>query len=386
MSSDTYSASSHHSGSTSHHPKNLNRPGSSRSVAQTPDFLPFSNITPQDFSGFPPPMDDIPQSPQVSTHSNAVSNFTSHPSVVYIDESILHHTTHLSLPRRTYPSMGVVRTTRLTRSHRHATRGIIGIGCSFKQGEFSLCPPHCMRLFFHYMCLFFYYMRQTYVKTLTDTAAYKSRNTQDSLVQPIYEGMATLTAGMKRLSDLAAGMERLSDEVQECRTMLQSNASSTGSVPSLLPQLNKDNYRTKHWAREEHLEHRKNGRESGKGPILSEFMEDGQGNPIPEPVRKDARLMARGYFDKLLRDHQQPETWGAMPLDNRHELFNLLETHFEWLRYCDGHWKVDKLCQNVYSPWHSNVQEQCAKAAEAATPAVDENDQDEVHEVSHTRT
>ena len=93
--------------------------------------------------------------------------------------------------------------------------------------------------------------------------------------------------------------------------------------------------------------------------------------------------MARAYFDKLLRDRQYPDTWGAMPLDSKHELFNLLETNFEWLRYCEGHWKVEKLCQNVYSPWHTNVEKLRgnAKAAKAATPAVDQNMQDESPEV-----
>ena len=78
----------------------------------------------------------------------------------------------------------------------------------------------------------FHYTRQN----LSLTPLLTNRNTQDTFVQPVYEGINTLTAGMKRLSD----------DVQECRAMLQSNVPSTGSVPSLLPQLNKDDYNTGH--------------------------------------------------------------------------------------------------------------------------------------------
>jgi hypothetical protein len=160
--------------------------------------------------------------------------------------------------------------------------------------------------------------------------------------------------------------------------MLLSNAQNTssaaGSIPPLLPQYKFDDYsRTKHWEREEYLVDRKSGKkgEVSDESILSRFMEDGRGDPIPEPTRKAARLMARGYFEYLLQQRQEPACWTAIALNHKHELFNLLESNFEWLRYCEGHWKVDKLCQNVYSPWHSALEKQRDKAANAATPAAE---------------
>lgn len=63
---------------------------------------------------------------------------------------------------------------------------------------------------------------------------------------------------------------------------------------------------------------------------------------------------ARSAFHALKKEGLAPGKWGEVTTQARDFVFNTLESRFEELRYCDDHWKVQRLCTTVYSYWHAD--------------------------------
>ena len=175
---------------------------------------------------------------------------------------------------------------------------------------------------------------------------------------------------------------------------LFSSSSSSSSNPrrvQLLPQLDYNNFRdTKHWYNSKYLKMKKKGKGkqeddeddahlddldtgtfakasgSEEGSITSCYMEDAQGNPIPEPDRDAARAKARAFWLQLLRDGRAPQKHGVAPSDVKDKYILLMEESFPWLRYCENHWKTEQIWRNHYSQWYGNVQRKAKAEAEKA--------------------
>ncbi|KAF9641919.1 hypothetical protein BDM02DRAFT_3194264 [Thelephora ganbajun] len=148
----------------------------------------------------------------------------------------------------------------------------------------------------------------------------------------------------------------------------------------------------KHWFKDDYKDLHKTGKSGAenlegqkptKGPILSSYMEDEDGNEIPEWKRKAARSAARGFFNLLFEKSQAPATWGEVSIDISNELMHILETEFPFLHLCKSHWKAKRIATNSYSQWYRKALKRRAaalakKAAGAEVIDVDDdsNNQD----------
>ena len=133
------------------------------------------------------------------------------------------------------------------------------------------------------------------------------------------------------------------------------------TLPALLPQLDHAMYGSvMHWDEGKYQDIRKGGKGSGeddlkkelKGSVLSCYMEDENGNKVPENTRKAIRKRAKGLFNQLLQGGVAPATWGGVPLDVQHQLIFQLESEFPFLRLCANHWKSMMVATNSYSQWY----------------------------------
>lgn len=65
----------------------------------------------------------------------------------------------------------------------------------------------------------------------------------------------------------------------------------------------------------------------------------------------DARRSAMSFYFELQNDHLLPETWGRAPINVKTRFRAVLEAEITDLRFCDGHWKADKLASITYPSW-----------------------------------
>ena len=93
--------------------------------------------------------------------------------------------------------------------------------------------------------------------------------------------------------------------------------------------------------------------EKPEGSILSMYMEDENGNEIPEEVRKATRETAKGFFNLIMEKGRAPGAWDEAAIDVKNEYIHIMESSHPFLRLCEGHWKAKKVATNSYSQWHS---------------------------------
>lgn len=132
-------------------------------------------------------------------------------------------------------------------------------------------------------------------------------------------------------------------------------------TPPLLPQLDSKDYEDIfHWGPEKYLASRKPGDRGGKKSlagtkdpsILSSFMEQSDGTQVSDKDKQAVRRTARAFFEALLKNNRAPTTWGNAPINIQHQLINVLETEYPFLRFCDQHWKSLQVATNSYSQWY----------------------------------
>lgn len=175
-----------------------------------------------------------------------------------------------------------------------------------------------------------------------------------------------------------------------------SSASAVRYTRQPLPQLDQVKYPgVKHWDNNGYNGSRKGGKRGGedslegkaKSSVLSSFMEDQNGRPISDKGRKKARKAAKQFFQELLDNGRAPPNWGDAPRDVENELIHILESEYDWVRLCEGHWKANKIATNSYSQWYSKAIKRKAaadakkvvarKRAEAEVIDVDSDDSDD---------
>ena len=139
-----------------------------------------------------------------------------------------------------------------------------------------------------------------------------------------------------------------------------------------LPQLDRKDYpNVTKWDASNYRGFRKNGKKDedslegnhkAKGSILSSYMEDENGNPIPNGKRDAVRAMARDFFIILLQHNRAPTCWDNAGLDVQNELTYQLESAFPFFRLCEDHWKSRQVATNSYSQWRGGKIRNAPKA------------------------
>ena len=223
------------------------------------------------------------------------------------------------------------------------------------------------------ICVYFF------IICYTDIGFNVSRTTHDNMLQHIGENIANrISSGFREVS---SHMDSLFVNSESKPVVIPSTSipSSSSNDPAgrlghpqkiiytgqPLPQLVREDYpQVKQWFVDEYNGRRRAGKETEedadqadgpKDPILSSYMEDQHGRPIHSHIRNNVRAVAKNVFWTFLRNGRAPARWRDACLDVSNELVYQLETNFEWLRYCQGHWKAIKIATNSYPQWYEKA-------------------------------
>ena len=237
------------------------------------------------------------------------------------------------------------------------------------------------------MLLYAYIFELPCYSGLTDNV---SRIAYENLTKNLAENMAVVSSGFKDLSSRISTIQTVSTPtetdvpVPPIATALHSDPFddldlSEPSNPIRqyirrpLPQLDRKDYKdVSMWTADEYSR-RKGGRrggedalEEGSGPAaLSSYMEDENGNDLPQKEKDSCRARARKFWNELLGSGRAPTCWGDLPQDAEDEFVHILETEFPWIRLCDDHWKAKRIGTNHYSQWYGKaLQRKLKKEAE----------------------
>ena len=85
---------------------------------------------------------------------------------------------------------------------------------------------------------------------------------------------------------------------------------------------------------------------------LSCFIEDKNGEQIPEDTKDAARAKAKAFWVKLFNRGIAPPCHGEADINIQEGFQAHMENAFPWLRYCENHWKTDQIWRNHYSDWY----------------------------------
>ena len=203
----------------------------------------------------------------------------------------------------------------------------------------------------------------------------------------------------RQLTFIAAGVENLPTNVVKVLPASHLSGSSTSKPRiELLPQLDRGKYRNlRYWQRAVYLRQKKSkGKNKGKGKARDDeddadatdlddaesetsgqdsgskaddsatscYMEDENGNQVPESDRDTARAKAKAFWVKLFKSGMAPASFSRLDIDAKDEYILLMETAFPWLRYCENHWKCEQIWLNHYPPWYRGEVRRAKKAAE----------------------
>lgn len=124
---------------------------------------------------------------------------------------------------------------------------------------------------------------------------------------------------------------------------------------------------------------------SKKAASLSCFLEDKDGKLAPPGQRKALFAMMRAYWQFIFENGKAPVTSSLATIDTKMEFRLLMESNFECLRYCDSHWKVERLWTAYYPTWlrgalrraeEARLKVEEAKKAAEVIVVDDEDDED----------
>ena len=87
-------------------------------------------------------------------------------------------------------------------------------------------------------------------------------------------------------------------------------------------------------------------------PIISLYMEDEFGEPIPPGVKAALRKDLYAYWNDLFyAGSNDLRKYGDLGLDQKNHFRKTFEDKYPWLRLCEAHWKVDQLWISYFSTW-----------------------------------
>ena len=84
------------------------------------------------------------------------------------------------------------------------------------------------------------------------------------------------------------------------------------------------------------------------------FIEDEQGNTVPDVTLKAIRKTIRGCWAELVVKAMAPKSWGKANASAKEVVFSLAYKSFPFLQLAENDWKVDLLCSVDYPGWVRN--------------------------------
>ena len=105
------------------------------------------------------------------------------------------------------------------------------------------------------------------------------------------------------------------------------------------------------------------GTRSAKGEnVMMLYIEHKDGTPIDGNTAAQIREHARLIWKDLFHRGIAPEKWTDASKEVRDEYFREMEERWVVLRYCENHWKTNKLATALYSIWYNQYLKKASKA------------------------
>lgn len=112
--------------------------------------------------------------------------------------------------------------------------------------------------------------------------------------------------------------------------------------------------------------------------VMMLYIEHANGTPIDGVLAAQIREHARMVWKDLDRRGKAPKTWTDASREVHDEYLREMEERYDVLRYCDNHWKANKLATTFYSIWYSQHKKTKARLGK--------DDLDEGHPLKKART
>lgn len=200
------------------------------------------------------------------------------------------------------------------------------------------------------------------------------RDTYGKSTKILTENVLSLTAGFKELSKtVVSALENVTSGQPQV-----GNPDPALGIPKHLPALDPADFKDlPFWYRAPWSEIR-NGKVDAntEDPILTLFLEDATGNPVPKREMQAVRYCAQGYFKQLWEAGRAPEKWSDASPNIQIGFIRYLEEEFKFLRYCDRHWKAKQIFMNYYPNWYKNRKNPKNKKTSKRARPSDENQGD----------
>ena len=195
--------------------------------------------------------------------------------------------------------------------------------------------------------------------TITDSIRYlrADRDVNNKQLTDLSEQVLSVKNELTELS------KTVLSALEEIKTLNCSGSKSFYKHSRHLPSLKPADYPgISYWHRQpwSDIRNRKNNA-SSEDSTLTLFFEDAAGKLVPKSEIQAVRNFVHAYFIILWDNERAPLSWTKAPLDLRINFVRSLEEEFEFLRYCDRHWKSEQIFMNYYPNWYSNKTEKKGK-------------------------
>jgi len=156
-------------------------------------------------------------------------------------------------------------------------------------------------------------------------------------------------------------IDRISNKIDDTRNDVRKmvnhiSTKFTGPIPGVqegdIP-LNpiKANFKDiKFWKQGPYQALRNKTRNDARGEaVYSIFMEDQFGNPIPGGVRTALREDVHKFWLDMIKEREVPTKYSKVGFKTSEDFRKTMEGKYQWLRLCEGHWKVKQVWRNCFT-------------------------------------
>lgn len=106
------------------------------------------------------------------------------------------------------------------------------------------------------------------------------------------------------------------------------------------------------------------------------YLEDENGDPVPENTVKSIRKLLRGGWSELLNRKIAPQSWGKATASARQLIHTLMEDAYPIFKFADDGWKLDYLATTSYPSWRRNNLDSDDRKSRDSMKKEDDDDDD----------